>query len=107
MGIEKKRLIARESVYWFNVNAGIENTVKQCATCIEYQQMQQQERELPYIIPWRPWEVASADIFMVNYKVLLCIVDCYRKFPVVKVISLAVADLVHMAKMVFAEYGLP
>ena len=28
MGIKKMRLLVRESVYWVNVNANIENTVK-------------------------------------------------------------------------------
>ena len=50
----------------------------------------------------------GADVFMVNAKMLLGIVDYYRKFPIVKTVgSLAVDDLVQMAKMIFAEYGLP
>ena len=36
MGIEKMRLEVRESVYWVNMNADIENTIKQCATCLDY-----------------------------------------------------------------------
>ena len=38
---------------------------------------------------------------------LLCIVDYYGKFPVVKKVgSLAANDLVQMAKIIFAKYGL-
>ena len=45
---------------------------------------------------------------LVNNKMLLCIVDYYSKFPIRKNISsVAVDDLVHMAKRIFAEYGLP
>ena len=37
MGIEKKRLPVRKSVYWPNMNTDIERTVKQYATFLEYQ----------------------------------------------------------------------
>ena len=38
MSIENIRLLVR--VYWLNMNANIENIVKQCATCLTYQQIQ-------------------------------------------------------------------
>ena len=37
MGTDKARLLPRESVYWVNMNADMENAIKQCATCLEYQ----------------------------------------------------------------------
>ena len=64
-------------------------------------------RVLPYEVPYRPREGVSAHILMINNKMLLCIVDYYSKFPIVKVSSLAVDNLGQMAKMIFAEYGLP
>ena len=39
MGIEKTKLPACKSVYWSNINADIEKYIKQCATCLEFQQM--------------------------------------------------------------------
>ena len=46
--IEKTRLLASKSVYWVNMNADIENTVKQSYTWLEYQNMQLQEKTIPY-----------------------------------------------------------
>ena len=61
-----------------------------------------------YEIPYKPWEVVGAHIFMVNNKSLLCIVDYYSKFPIVKkVAGLSAADLLKIAMLIFAEYGLP
>ena len=37
MSIEYTCLLARESAYWIKLNADIEQTVKQCSTCPEYQ----------------------------------------------------------------------
>ena len=65
----------RESVYWFKLNADIKQTVKECSTCLEYQGMQLCKTKLHYDIPQKPWVVAGADVFMINNKNLLCIVD--------------------------------
>ena len=42
---------------------------------------------------------------MVNNKIFLCILD-YYKFPIVKVGNLSTDDLLQVAKLIFAEYGL-
>ena len=48
MGIEKMTLLTQESVYWVNMNADINNTITQCATCLEYQQTQPHEKVIPH-----------------------------------------------------------
>ena len=40
MGIKKTMLLACESVYWADINAGIEKHMKNCTTCLEFQQTQ-------------------------------------------------------------------
>ena len=50
-------------VYWVNMNADINNTVKQCATCLEYQQIQPHEKTLPYDIPCKSWEMVGVYVF--------------------------------------------
>ena len=44
MGIEKMKLLAHECVYWYSINADIEKYIKQCATCLKFQQMQLKEK---------------------------------------------------------------
>ena len=68
MGIEKAYFLTRESVYRINMNIDIEQTVKQCSTCYEYQCSQPHGTTLHYEITYKPWEVVSADKFMVNSK---------------------------------------
>ena len=87
------------------MNTDIEHTMKQCATCLEYQNTPWQEMALHSEIPCKPLQVIIVDISMVKDKTLLCIVDCYSKFPIAKkVCSLSADDLVQMAKLIFAEY---
>ena len=54
------------------------------------------------------WKVVGADILLVKNKALLCIVDYYGKFSIVKSDdSLTADDLVKAVKIVFAECILP
>ena len=56
MGIEKTKLLARDSVFWSNINADIEGYVKNCATCLKFQQTQPKEKITHHDIALRPWE---------------------------------------------------
>ena len=108
MGIEKTKLLAHESVYWSSINVDIEKYIKNCATCLEYQQMQPKEKIIHHNIPLRPWEVLGTDIFHFNNKNYLCIVDYYSKFCIVKRLEgLSAESLITTTKVIFSEYGIP
>ena len=66
MGIEKTKLLACECVYWYSINADIEKYIKQCVTCLEFQQMQPKEKIIHHDVPLRPWEVVGGDVFYFN-----------------------------------------
>ena len=84
MGIKKTRLLAHKLVYWMNMNADIKNTVKQYATCLNYQKTQPHWRMILHEILCKPWEAVGADIFLINNDMLLCIVHYYSKFCIFK-----------------------
>ena len=46
--------------------------------------MQPKEKTIHHDILMRPWDVISADVFQLNNKNYICIVDYHSKFPVVK-----------------------
>ena len=84
MGIEKMSLLESESVYWVNMNTEIENTIKHFSACLEYQNMQLQEKTRLHEILAKLWEVFDTHIFMVNNQTSLCIVDYYSKLLIVE-----------------------
>ena len=89
------------------MNADIDLTMKQCATCLEYQYVQPHETALHYEIPCKSWHIVGAVIFIVNYKSPLCIVDYYNNYPAVKkVANLSVDTPVLTTKITFAEFRL-
>ena len=105
MTIEKTKLLAHELVYWSSINADIENYIKHCTMCLEFQQMQPKEKIIHHDIPLRPQKVMSADVFHFNNKNYLCIVDYHSKFPVIKRLErLSAESLVNTVKIIFAKY---
>ena len=108
MGIEKMKLLACECVYWYSINADIEKYIKQCATCLEFQQIQPTEKIMHHDVPLRPWEVVRADVFHFNNINYLCVVDYNSKFPIVKKLQgLSMEHLINAVTAIFAEYGIP
>ena len=94
-------------VYWVNINTDIENHIKNCITFLEFQQTQPRQKIIHHDIPLRPWEAIGADIFHLNNKNYLCIIDYHSKFPVIKRMQgLSAESLIAIIKIIFAEYGI-
>ena len=52
-----------------------------------------------------PWEVVGADIISINNNMLLCIVNYYSKFPIMKKADGLLADnLFRAVRIVFTEF---
>ena len=108
IGIEKTKFLACESVYWVNINDDIENFIKNCTTCLTLQQTQPKDKMTHHDIPLRTWDVIGADMFTLNNKHYLCIVDYHSKFPIItKAEDLSADSLILTCKVVFAEYWIP
>ena len=80
MDIEKMKLLACECVYWHSINTDIEKYIKQCTTCLEFQQMQPKEKIIHHEVPLRLWEAIGADIFHFNNINYLCVVTTTTTF---------------------------
>ena len=107
MGIEKMKLLAHECINWYSINADIKKYIKQCATCLEFQQMQPKEKIIHHDVPLRPWEVVRADVFHFNNINCLCVVDYNSKFPIIRRLwGLLAEHLINAVTEIFAKYGI-
>ena len=68
MGIEKTKLLACKSVYWIGMSIDIEDHIKNCSTCLNFQQTQPKEKVIHHDIPGKLWEVTGVDMFTLNKK---------------------------------------
>ena len=71
MGIEKTKLLAHESIYWFNVNNDIERYIKIAIHVLNFGKHSSGEKNLHHDIPIRPWDVVGVDIFQLNNKKII------------------------------------
>ena len=106
-GVEKTRWLARESVYWVNINKDREHACKSCDVCQEHQEVNKREPLMPHDVPARPWQYIASDIFEIDRQYLL-IVDRYTKYPMVDelrppVTSKAIADKLNMYCALFGR----
>ena len=70
--------------------------------------MQPKEKIIHHDTPLRPWEVLGTDIFHLNNKNYLYIIDYHSKFPVIKRMEGLSTESLNATTMVtFAEYGIP
>ena len=74
---------------------------------MEYHQTQPKEKTIHHDILLRPWEVLGADMFQLDNKNYLCVVDYHSKFAVIKRIEgLSAESLITTVKIIFAEYSI-
>ena len=80
-GMEKCKSRARAVVYWPSMSTAIERVISKCSACLTYQRENQKEPLLPHEVPQRPWQKLGANIFELNSKSYLLVVDYYPKHP--------------------------
>ena len=94
-------------VYWVNINDDIERHIKNCTTCLTFHLTQLKAKIIHHDILAKLWEVIGTDMFTLNNKHYLCIVDYHIKFPITKKTEdLSANSLILTCKVISAEYGL-
>ena len=73
-----------------------------------FHEMQPKDKIIHHDILIRPWNVTGADMFTIDNKQYLCIVDYHSKFLISKQTKDLSADsLILTCKIIFAEYVVP
>ena len=105
---ESKRLDALLEVYWLNINKKIEEMVKACAVCQEYQTQQVKEPLIPHDIPTKPWTKIGMDLFELKGDDYLLMTDYTSRFPIVhKLKSTTSSAVTSIVSNVFGLLGPP
>lgn len=66
--IESCLMLARELVFWPNMNKDIRSYVANCKTCSKHQRDKIQENIILQDVPSRPWKIVATDIFSIKSK---------------------------------------
>ena len=108
LGIEKCKRRARDILYWPGISSQIQDAVLTCATCNMYQRKNQKEPLIPHSIPDRPWSKVGADIFELQQKQYLVIVDYYSGFVELDLLTHTTSkQVINHCKSQFSRHGIP
>ncbi|CAE1232164.1 unnamed protein product [Acanthosepion pharaonis] len=109
LGQEKTKFLAKDTVYWVNINRDIEQFTKSCSICQQHKPSQMQEPLMQHDIPTKPWDIVGTDLFDLHGSQWLIIANYYSKYPVVKHLPAHSPSsvTVNTTRQVFAEFGIP
>ena len=107
-GESKCLLRAKESVYWPGIYKEIENMVKACDVCREFENALPKCPMIGVEVPSQPWHTVGADLFHFKGKWNILITDYYSKAPFVRYVSNTGTNAsIKAMKSIFAENGIP
>ena len=109
MGVDKTIKRARDAIYWPSIDAQIKDMILKCATCLENRNPNQQREPLiSHEIPDRPWQNLATDLFQLNDRNYVLVVDYYsRYFEVAHLNTTKATSVINQMKVMFARHGIP
>ncbi|UYV62655.1 K02A2.6-like, partial [Cordylochernes scorpioides] len=107
-GISAIQGLARESLFWPGMSMDIAERVKSCDICQKYQKSKTRKTLRSFPIPDYPWQTVSMDIFYIERKPHLLIVDRFSGYPEVYALNPPTATNVrNKLRETFARFGIP
>ena len=108
LGLVKTKASAREHMWWPEMAKDLEETVLRCDVCTHFRYQQRREPLQSTPMPDRPWQQVGSDLFEVDGKYYLLIVDYYSRFPELRMLSnLRATEVFAACGEIFACHGIP
>lgn len=106
-GIVKCRARARESVWWPGLSTELGALVNSCRECARLR-VQKVEPMMPSESPSLPWLKVGADLFHLQGKTYVAVVDYFSRYPELALLSsTSSAAVIVQIKSIFARHGIP
>jgi transposase InsO family protein len=107
LGIEKCRAKARETVWWPKIGDDIQRFVSACSTCQHYAH-DRVEPLLPTPLPDLPWQKVGTDLFELNGRNYVVVVDYYSRYiELMELRSKTTNDVINALRTIFSRHGVP
>ncbi|KAK2549086.1 Uncharacterized protein P5673_030588 [Acropora cervicornis] len=99
---------ARECMYWPGMTAELKEFIAQCEKCRKYEVKQQREPLMSHEIAERPWEKTGADLYTIDGKDYLIVVDYFSNFWEIDPLpNTKSSTVIKKLKCQFARQGIP
>ena len=98
---------ARSSVWWPGISSHVTNMVKDCPVCLK-ERTNRPEPLMKSTFPDRPWQKVGSDLFQLNGKDYILVVDYYSRYIEVAMLTSSTSKgiIMHL-KSIFARHGVP
>lgn len=107
-GMSRMKALAREHVWWPNLDAEIECVVRTCEVCQTIQNDVQVVPLKPWPVCTRPFERVHIDFASKDGVNLLVLVDSYSKWiEVTPMLTMTAEKTIERLGIIFAQFGLP
>jgi hypothetical protein len=105
LGIEKCRAKARSSVWWPKIGRDIERFVSSCVIC-QHWARDRAEPLLSTALPALPWQRVAMDLFEMDGRHYLVVVDYYSRYlEVVRLPNQTTDAVIRALKVIWATHG--
>ena len=99
---------ARECMYWPGMTAELKKHIAQCEMCSKYEVKQQRETLMSHEVAERPWEKIGTDLYTIDGKEYLIIVDYFSNFwEIDNLPDTKASTVIKKLKCHFARQGIP
>ena len=108
MGVEKTLSRARDIVFWPKMSSQITDLILNCDICLDHRDSNAKEPLVPHEIPSYPWQVVGTDLFTLDDKDYVVVVDYFsRYFEVARLPSTLSSTVIRCLKEFFSRHGIP
>ena len=108
LGVHKCKERAMTAVWWPGLAKDIEDTVANCSFCQTNRPTQRKEPLMPTQLPTRPWQRVGADLFDLDGRQHLVVVDYYSRYiEIAQLSNMTSAQVIGKLKNFFARWGIP
>lgn len=108
-GMNSCKKLARNSLYWPNINNDIDNYISNCQICLTYRKSNPKQSLLPHDYKFLAWKKVAIDLFEFNKKIYLIVVDYFSKYVEIALLNQVYSSLnvINHLKSIFARHGIP
>ncbi|KAL0153751.1 hypothetical protein M9458_050972 [Cirrhinus mrigala] len=108
LGMVKSKQRAREVLCWPGMSAEIEEVIRNCSKCADFQNKLPRHPLKPTETPELPFEEVASDLFEFNGKQYIVLVDYYSKFiEVDELKDIRSRTVIETLKAQFSRHGIP
>jgi hypothetical protein len=107
-GVNKCLDNAQAAVWWPGMTSQMTEFIKNCIVCAEKRPAARSEPLIPSKLPDRPWQVVSTDLFELNHKQYIVMIDNYSRWIEVRHLNRTTSmSVIKQMKAIFAIHGIP